>query len=143
MRSIAGIGCDIACIFRIEELMLNPRFLVKVYTPYEQDYLRGSTAHSAAGLWAAKEAVCKALGTGFSGFTIKDIEIQHTKSGQPYVLLHRGARCIAAARCVTDIHLSISHEREHALAFAVAVTELHSAEQMLFSAFADRSFLCG
>lgn len=116
----AGIGCDMVSVSRIEALLADPRFLEKVYTPYEQDYLRGRSAHSAAGLWAAKEAVSKALGTGFVGFTIKDIEIQHTKNGQPYVLLHRGAERIAAARGITTIHLSISHEREQAIAFALA-----------------------
>lgn len=119
MCRIFGIGCDVVSVARIEDSLANPRFSEKVYTQYERDYLRDRTVHSAAGLWAAKEAVCKALGTGFVGFTPKDIEIRHTQSGQPYVLLHCGAERIAAARGITAIHLSISHEREQAMAFVI------------------------
>lgn len=120
MCSIFGIGCDVASVARIEDLLANPHFSEKVYTQYERDYLRDRTVHSAAGLWAAKEAVCKALGTGFVGFTPKDIETRHTQSGQPYVLLHNGAAHIAAVHRITQIHISISHEGNQAMAFAIA-----------------------
>lgn len=120
MCKIAGIGCDIVGVSRIERLRSNPRFSEKVYTTCEQEYLTNHSAQTAAGLWAAKEAVCKALGTGFVGFTPKDIEISHTQSGQPYVLLHNGAARIAAAHRITNIHISISHEQKQAVAFAIA-----------------------
>lgn len=120
MCKIAGIGCDIVGVSRIERLRSNPRFSEKVYTTCEQEYLTNHSAQTAAGLWAAKEAVCKALGTGFVGFTPKDIETRHTQSGQPYVLLHNGAAHIAAACGFDHIHLSISHEQEQAMAFVIA-----------------------
>lgn len=119
MSGIAGIGCDIVCVSRIERLLSNPHFSGKVYTPCEREYFDHS-AQTAAGLWAAKEAVCKALGTGFVGFLPTDIEILRYKNGQPYVLLHNGAEHIAAAYSIANIHISISHEQEQAMAFAIA-----------------------
>lgn len=117
---IKGIGCDIVDISRIEQLLNQNRFLEKVYTPYEQEYIRGKTAHTAAGLWAAKEAVSKALGTGFTGFVMKDIEILHNENGQPQVMLCNGAKATAEKLKIKQIHISISHEDKQAIAFAVA-----------------------
>lgn len=119
MSKIAGIGFDIISVSRIRKMMENPKFLKKVYAQYEQEYIHCRSAQSAAGIWAAKEAVAKAIGTGFVGFTVRDVEIRHKENGQPYVLLHNGARHIAAAHSFDRIHLSISHEREHAFAFAI------------------------
>ena len=72
------------------------------------------------GIWAAKEAASKSLGTGFYGFTIKDIEVRHTAQGQPQIILYNGALKQAEQLGVKRIHISISHESEQALAFAVA-----------------------
>lgn len=127
MRSIAGVGCDIVSVARIEALLSRPRFSEKVYTPRERAYLRSCAASSAAGLWAAKEAVSKALGTGFAGFTARDVEICRADSGQPRVLLHRGAAAAAAAQDVTAVHLSISHDGGCALAFAAAERNAENA----------------
>lgn len=116
---IKGIGCDIVDIYRIKQFFNQNRFLEKVYTPYEQEYIRGKSAHTAAGLWAAKEAVSKALGTGFVGFTAKDIEIRHDESGTPQIVLYNGAETIAESVGAKNMHISISHDQEQALAFAV------------------------
>ena len=64
-RMIKGIGRDIVTIPRMERLLHRDRFLEKVCTPYEQEYIKRHSVHTAAGLWAAKEAVGQALGTGF------------------------------------------------------------------------------
>lgn len=117
---IKGIGCDIAEISRIEKAMQNTRFTDKVYTQYEQTWINNRSVHTAAGIWAAKEAVSKALGTGFAGFTVKDIEIQHDNNGKPFVILHDGAEIVSSKRCIKKIHISISHEDEYAMAFAIA-----------------------
>lgn len=82
-NNLIGIGCDIVCISRIRKQLTNPRFCKKIFTLYEQDYVQNHSAQTAAGIWAAKEAVSKALGTGFVGFTAKDIEIRHNQQGQP------------------------------------------------------------
>jgi phosphopantetheine--protein transferase-like protein len=66
---------------------------------------------SAAGIFAAKEAVAKALGTGFCGFFPRDIEILHKENGKPYVIFHKNPRRL-------KIHISISHTASDAIAFA-------------------------
>ncbi len=117
--SIKGIGCDIVSVSRIAVLIADKKFLNKVYTEHEQNYISGKGKQTAAGLWAAKEAVSKALGTGFVGFTAKDIEIRHNESGTPQIVLYNGAKTIAESVDAKNIHISISHEKEQALAFAV------------------------
>ena len=117
--SIKGIGCDIVSISRIAKVIVDQKFLDKVYTVYEQDYIYQKGAQTAAVLWAAKEAVSKALGTGFVGFTAKDIEIRHNESGTPQIMLYNGAKTRAELIDVKTVYISISHEKEQAMAFAV------------------------
>lgn len=117
---VKGVGCDIVCISRVEKLIQNKSFLDKVYTLNEQNYIKSKNAQTAAGLWAAKEAVSKAVGTGFTGFVMKDIEVLHNDSGQPEILLHNGAIAAAEKLKIKRIHISISHEDKQAIAFAVA-----------------------
>lgn len=113
-----SIGCDIISIERIEQKLSNPRFLKRVFTAREQTYIVAAP-QSAAGLWAAKEACAKALGTGFSGFSITDIEILHTKEKKPLAILHGGALERMQALGGQTMHISISHDGGFALAFAV------------------------
>ena len=61
---IKGVGCDIVSIPRLEEKMANTRLADKLFTEYGQNYIADKQIHSAAGIWAAKEAVSKSLGTG-------------------------------------------------------------------------------
>lgn len=116
---ITGIGCDIVSISRLEPLLQKPRFLEKVYTPREQQCFAEGSSQRAAGIWAAKEAVSKALGTGFAGFGMLDIEIDHNEKGAPVVKLHGGAKAVFEKKGCSSIQLSISHEATAALAFAV------------------------
>jgi len=88
---IIGTGVDIVQVERFRKNH-STRFLQRVFSAYEQAYLSTKGAESMAGLFAAKEAVVKALGTGFSGFSPCDIEIMHKKSGKPYVRLHGRAK---------------------------------------------------
>ena len=88
----------------------------KYLTEAEADYVRSrgaQAAESLAGLWAAKEAVLKALGTGIA-FPLRDIEIGHTPSGQPTVLLHGQARELGGSFMV-----SVTHENGMAAAVAI------------------------
>jgi holo-[acyl-carrier-protein] synthase len=73
-----------------------------------------------AGNFAGKEAVSKALGTGFKGFYPIDIEILRTKLGTPYVILYGKALKISKEMGIQNIHISISHCKEYAIAYAVA-----------------------
>ena len=91
---ILGIGVDIIKIERFSNIK-NPRFVARVFSEYEQEYLRSRKAQSYAAIFAAKEAVAKALGTGFLKFSPREIEIRHTKHGKPYIQMHGAARKIA------------------------------------------------
>lgn len=117
---IKGVGCDLVSVLRIEKLIQNKKFLNKVYTLKEQKYIKNRSAQTAAGLWAAKEAVSKVFGTGFTEFGPRDIEVLHTDSGQPEIVLHNGAVTAAEKLKIKKIYISISHEKEQAMAFAAA-----------------------
>lgn len=116
---IKGIGCDIVKIDRIAEKVKNEKFLDKVFTAEEKKYITSHTVQSAAGIWASKEAVSKALGSGFLKLRYKDIEILHTEQGQPYVMLNKTAESKMQKLSAKNIQLSISHEGNLALAFVV------------------------
>jgi phosphopantetheine--protein transferase-like protein len=115
---ICGVGTDIVAVARFERV--SERFMERCYTPAEREYLLGKPLSSAAGLFAAKEAVVKALGIGFNGFWPDDIEITHDAYGKPCVTLHGKARNIAESININVIWLSISHSEANAVAFAVA-----------------------
>jgi len=118
---IIGTGVDIVKVERFSAER-SPRFIQRVFSMREQAYLAGKGAASMAGLFAAKEAVAKAIGTGFAGFFPCDIEILHDENGKPYVQLHGKAEGIIKkttfGRCFS-IHISISHSATDAIAFAV------------------------
>ena len=116
---VRGVGCDLAEVGRIGRALENPRFLEKVYTAGERAYLESKSPETAAGLWAAKEAVSKALGTGFTGFAMTDIEICRDRIGRPWVQLHGPAARLLSDLGGGEILVSISHDGGHALAFAV------------------------
>ncbi|MBR6028843.1 MAG: holo-ACP synthase [Clostridia bacterium] len=121
MSDVLGIGCDLCEISRMEHLLENERFLARCLTQEERDYIasRGAVAAaSLAGLWAAKEAALKALGTGLS-LPLTDIGVTHTEAGQPvYVLTGEALARMAPGKLL----LSISHEGGMAAAFCVWVS---------------------
>lgn len=116
---ITGVGVDIVNVERFENYAAEPeaRFMQRVFTPRERKYLQGKHAQPIAGIFAAKEAVSKAIGTGFNGFSPSDIEILHKENGKPYVILHNGAK--KAVRRFSKIHISISHTKTDAVAYAI------------------------
>jgi holo-[acyl-carrier protein] synthase len=120
---IVGIGIDIAEITRIKRLLDREGFAEKVFTPSE---LAFSEKHSApetslAGRFAAKEAVMKALGTGWAkGVSWHDIVISHDEAGKPSVELSGQAGRIADELGAAGIFISISHTGDYAVAQAVA-----------------------
>lgn len=87
MSDIMGLGLDVCGIERMQKLVGNERFLSRYFCPDEIVYIHSRGAQSAetlAGLFAAKEAVLKALGCGLS-LPLTDIEITHGESGQPRI----------------------------------------------------------
>ena len=119
---IIGVGVDIVEIRRIKEAIeRNDNFIEKLFHKEEIEYLksRGMRAEYVAGRFAAKEAVSKALGTGFRGFSFKDIIIDRTTLGKPIVVLKGKAKLTAQKMGDYKIHLSISHGQDNAIAYAV------------------------
>ena len=123
---IHGIGTDIVECLRIAQMIERhgELFIGRVYTEFEIEYCRqrrAATQHY-AGRWAAKEAVLKALGTGWiRGISWRDVEVRNEKGGRPKIALGGGARDVCARAGITDLQISISHCRSHATAYALAV----------------------
>jgi len=121
-----GLGTDIVEIVRIGEMIdrHGEAFLNRIYTPDEIRYCqkRKHCNEAFAGRWAAKEAVMKALGTGFiRGIGWQDIEILSEKSGKPYVNIRGGAGEFAKKIGVDRVLITISHCRAYATATAIGV----------------------
>ncbi len=118
---IVGIGTDIIEIDRIKKVVeTNKSFVHKIFTEYERDYFQERNAQSIAGVFAAKEAVSKALGTGFRGIRMNEIEVRHTTQGKPIIHLYGSAKELASLQCINNIQLSISHCKLYAVAYAMA-----------------------
>lgn len=116
---IVGIGSDIIEIERVKRACQSEAFLTRVYTACELERFRKSPA-SLAGNFAVKEAVAKALGTGFRGFGPGEIEVLREESGRPYVVLRGEAKAQAERMGIARIWVTISHDRGTAIAMAVA-----------------------
>jgi len=119
---IYGIGTDIIEIDRFTKdgNPLGDKFMTRCFTERERAYLKERRLENMAGFFAAKEAVAKALGTGFVGFNPSAIEIVHNKTGKPEIMLHEGAAEIAETAGITAVEISISHCKSLAVAMAVA-----------------------
>lgn len=119
---IKGTGIDLTEVERIKKNMENNRFLQKIYSERELEYLkiRKFNPQTAAGMFAAKEAVAKCLGTGFSNFGPCDIEILKDEMGKPIVFLINNALKRAEELNIKCIHISISHTNDFALAQCIA-----------------------
>jgi holo-[acyl-carrier protein] synthase len=121
---IFGVGIDIIEVARIRRAYqrLGKRFLVGVFTEVEQKFSlkHADPAERLAARWAAKEAVAKALGTGFArGVRPTQIEIIDNERSRPTVnVTGKAAKYLGDMK----VHLSISHIKEYAT--AVAVIEL-------------------
>lgn len=118
---IVGIGLDLCGIDRIERALKNPRFLQRLYTPRERARVEARGAQTAAGIFAAKEAVAKALGSGFSGFGMDAVEIAVDEMGKPACFLSGGAARRLEQLGGECVLVTITHEA--GLAAAVAVIE--------------------
>jgi holo-[acyl-carrier protein] synthase len=116
---LPALGVDIVRVERIAKVMQRhpARFPTRVLTDAEQAYVR-ARPENFAGRWAAKEAVLKVLGLGIRGIGWREIEIERLPTGQPTVRLHGSAAERAAAIGIAAIAVSITHEREYAVAVA-------------------------
>ncbi len=118
-----SIGIDIVQISRIQKAMKSHKFVQKILTPAELDAgTQNSIMHTAAS-FAAKEAFCKALGTGFRGFGFNDISVMHNELGKPYFVFSSKLSELITKMGITQIELSISHEKDYAVAVAITQTD--------------------
>ena len=114
---IIGIGTDITDINRIKKAIVKDSFVKKVFTDNERERA-SANAETAAGIFAAKEAFVKACGTGFGIIKATDTEVIKDEAGRPYFVLYNEAESFIKDRSAR-VYLSISHERDYALAFVV------------------------
>ena len=116
MYELLGIGVDLCQISRMASLLEDGRFLSRWFTREEQAYIRGrgvGAAQSMAGIFAAKEALGKALGTGIT-LPLTEIGVTHDAQGQPqYAFSGSAAEALRGRRAL----LSISHDGDMAVAF--------------------------
>lgn len=121
---ILGIGSDLAEVARIRASRerFGDRFLRRVYTETELAYAlsKANKDERLAARFAAKEAGMKALGTGLSrGITWKDFGVGREPGGKPTLILSGSAARIAAAKGVRQIHLTMTHTAEMAMAVVI------------------------
>lgn len=118
---ITGCGIDVVDIQRMENMIRkwDAQFLKKVFTPLEIRYCEKKNKgryQSYAGLFAAKEALVKALGTGLRNIQWKDIEINQNALGKPFIRPSKKFVDLKRNKNINTVHLSISHTRKVAVA---------------------------
>ena len=121
---IVGIGNDIIEIERVEKAILKEGFKNKVYTQKELENIekRGNRTETYAGIFSAKEAISKAIGTGVREFSLTDLEILNDDLGKPYVLVSEKLDKILRNKKENyQIEISISHSKKYATAIAIIV----------------------
>ncbi len=118
---ILGVGVDIVKTSRFLTWEKDEKLALRFFKKEEVDYIysKGNLAHlSFASHFAAKEAYSKALGTGFRGIVLKDISVCFVE-GRPVLKLENNAKALFKNKGGKSIHLSLSHEKENAIAFVV------------------------
>lgn len=120
---IKGLGIDLVKINRIDKMIRRwgDSFLHKVFTPGEISYCNSKarpTIHFAA-RFAVKEAVIKMIGGNTTGFSWQDFEVYNNIEGKPELILSEQIEDMLKGLGISKVHISISHEREYAIAQAL------------------------
>jgi holo-[acyl-carrier protein] synthase len=124
------IGVDIIEIERIKEAVnqWGERFLKRIYTEAELAAYRHKPS-SLAARFACKEAVMKLLGTGRNGVYWCEVETLSHPSGKPLVNLYGKAQNKAYDLGIEEIAVSLAHSKEHAIAYASAISKANQPEE--------------
>ncbi len=120
LQGIKGLGIDVASIERVEKL--NDNTIEKILTPAEREYCEKSAKkhERVAGRFSAKEAILKALGTGWAeGIQWHDLEILPNEKGAPQVVLSGRALEVLGSLGADSVMISISHDAGIATAIAL------------------------
>lgn len=114
-----SVGFDLVEIGRVCRALERPAFRSRVFGAEERAELaqRGFPAQSAAAAFSAKEAFGKAMGTGLHGFSLREVQLVHTSSGEPRLFLSGKAKQLAGGR---SFAVSVTHTKEYAAAVVVA-----------------------
>lgn len=125
---VLGVGVDVVEVERLRKLIARHgrRFLRRVFTAREIAWCgrRAQPEVHYAARFAAKEAVLKALGTGWSeGLAFTQVEVRRARSGAPSVVLTGAARARARKAGAARFHLSLSHDAGVAVAFVLAESD--------------------
>lgn len=125
---ITGCGIDLVSIDRIKKIInrWESHFLQKVYTDQEIMYceMKNSNRYqSYAGLYAAKEAYVKAIGTGFKQIGWKEVEVDRDAQNKPIIRLSERLSGENNHKNVDSVYVSISHTRKYAIAQVIIEAE--------------------
>jgi holo-[acyl-carrier protein] synthase len=123
---IVGIGTDLVRVDRLRNWLATAGLVERFFSAAEHHYCLAKTDNAAASLaarFAAKEALGKALGSGLRGLRLRDIEVVGDELGQPKIILHGQAKRGLDQKGQIRIHLSLSHERDYAIAMVVLETD--------------------
>ena len=118
---IFGIGTDIIEVARVEIAVKKDAFVKKLYSEREIAYCEANRkAESYAARFAGKEAFFKALGTGWrDGLVLTEVEILNDELCKPYLQLSGKTAAIVAEKGVKNMHISLSHTKDWAIAYVV------------------------
>ncbi|WP_296665113.1 holo-ACP synthase [Treponema sp. UBA753] len=119
---IFGVGCDITKVSRFEKWVLSKDMIKRFYNESECISESASLQRKCefyASRFAAKEAFSKALGTGIRGFNLNEVFISKDDNKKPEIKVLGNAKKLLEEKCGEKykIHVSLSHEKEYALAF--------------------------
>ena len=125
-KEIISNGVDIVKVDRIRKILKRPykdAFLKKIFNTEEIEYFKSNKydAKSISGYFAVKEAIMKTLKKGMDKTSFKDITILKTEDNCPYIKLQGNAKKYMKENNIKDFKISISHEKEYAIAFVIAV----------------------
>jgi len=119
---IMGVGIDMVHIKRMERWLINLKLLKRFFHPDELEFalsLGKRAAEMLAARFAAKEAYGKALGTGLANIKLVEITVVNKDNGRPEIKLFGTAQSALKNSGADRVHISITHEREFALAMVV------------------------
>jgi holo-[acyl-carrier protein] synthase len=124
---IVGIGVDVVYVRRLERWRAIPGLLERYFHPRElaTALSRGNAAAlSLAARFAAKEALGKAMGTGLAGIALRDILVTNRHNGKPEIEVFGTAAAALERSGATRVHLSLTHERDNAIAMVALEKDL-------------------
>ncbi|MDR2101781.1 MAG: holo-ACP synthase [Treponema sp.] len=122
---ITGIGVDVVHVHRLERWRNTPGLLERYFHSAELSAIlaKGTGMNLAlAARFAAKEAFGKALGTGLAGIVLKDIRVVNRHNGKPEIEVFGTAQRALDQSGAGKVHISLTHERDNAIAMVVLET---------------------